>query len=475
MEEAVILQTDFNNVEDHATQWQNLKNNFPGLNKILEVIEKPQGTALIFSHDDPDGITSGLIFKRLLQKKGWKVEARFPEGFLLQPSQLQDAIDATPGASTIFLLDKGTLAPYNDFAAKLPVYIIDHHPAPAAPEKCVYFNPSLPAYTWCSTSILAHGIATLAGTRDEFDDFLCLVGLKGDWAIEPVKGILADFARPFFVKYGQNFKNLLKLVNERPTQFDAEQRDHTCLLSRVTEYVHATGGGGFSYFYHDRDAALKNVDHAQCIATALEGLADKVKQISEITSLNDFVKLIAEPQKGLLEKIFAYFLEDWDNANRILDSSVKALKLGDTSIYLFVGPKVPLLPMIGSIKLFEMKEKAGDKLAQIIMVSSVSPDYTHVSVRGTGDRVHSGKICGELQDSMQNIYAPYKDKISGGGHPKAAECTVKTAEVPFMNVLSRVTEVLSEMQAIDIAAAKSDLNDTQKARADKLGLEYLKK
>ncbi|MGM0600875.1 MAG: hypothetical protein ACQETH_13780, partial [Candidatus Rifleibacteriota bacterium] len=153
---------------------------------------------------------------------------------------------------------------------------------------------------------------------------------------------------------------------------------------------------------------------------------------------------------------------------------VKTLHLEDTAIYLFVGPKVPLLPMIGSIKLFELKEKAGDKLAQIIMVSSVSPDYTHVSVRGSGDRVHSGKICGELQDSMQEIYSPWKDKISGGGHPKAAECTVKTGEVPFVKVLTRVTEVLNEMYTLDKTAKDGNLNDTQKARADKLGLEYLK-
>ncbi|MEW6710781.1 MAG: DHH family phosphoesterase [Candidatus Riflebacteria bacterium] len=475
MEEAVILQTEFNNVEDYSSQWDKLRKANPGLEKILEVIEKPQGTALVFSHDDPDGITSGLIFKRILQKKGWKVSCNFPEGFMLQPAQLKQAIDQTPDASSIFLLDKGTLAPYNDYAANLPVYIVDHHPTPVAPEKCTYFNPSLPAYTWCSTSILAHGIATMAGTRDKFDDFLCMVGLKGDWAIEPVKGILADFARPFFVKYGQQFKNLLKLVKERPTQFDAEQRDHTCLLSRVTEFVHATGGGGFSYFYHDRDASLKNVDHAACIAAGLEGLADKIEKIAAITSLDQFVNLIAEPNQANLQKIFTYFLQDWESANRILDSSVKALQLGETSIYLFVGPKVPLLPMIGSIKLFEMKQKAGEKLAQIIMVSSVSQEYTHVSVRGTGDRVHSGKICGELQDSMQRIYAPFKDKISGGGHPKAAECTVRTAEVPFMNVLTRVVEVLGEMKSLEKLAAEKELDDSQKARADKLGLEYLKK
>lgn len=475
MEEAVILRTEFKNVEGYQAQWNNLKANSTGLQKILQVIENPQGTALIFSHDDPDGITSGLIFKRTLQKKGWKVQSLFPEGFMLQPDQLQKAMNDCPDAKAIFLLDKGTLAPYNNYTDKLPVYIIDHHPTPVVPEKCTYFNPSLPAYTWCSTSILAHGIALLAGTRDDYDDFLCLMGLKGDWAIEPVIGMLSDFAKPFFVEHAQKFKNLLTLVKERPTQFDFEQREFTSLLSRVTEFVHGTGGGGFSYFYNDREEALKNVDHAACIATALEAIADKAKEIAAIKSLDDFVNLIPQPQKGLLQKIFNYFLQDWEGANKMLDSSARALQLGDTTIYLFVGPKVPLLPMIGSIKLFELRQKAGDKLAQIIMVSRVSDDYTHVSVRGSGDRVHSGKICGELQDSMQQRYAEFKDKISGGGHPKAAECTFKTDKVPFLNVLTRVTEVLSEMQKLDGIASQGAFDDTQKARADKLGLEYLKK
>jgi hypothetical protein len=73
---------------------------------------------------------------------------------------------------------------------------------------------------------------------------------------------------------------------------------------------------------------------------------------------------------------------------------------------------------------------------------------------------------------MRQIYAPYKDKISGGGHPKAAECTVKTEKVPFMNVLTRVVEVLKEMKEID--GTREHLDEHQRTRADKLGLEYLK-
>ncbi len=473
MEEAVILKNIPSNVEDYQAQWQTMRSADAGLANIVEAVAKPEGTALIFSHDDPDGITSGLIFKRMLQKKGWKAELRMPAGFMLQPQQWEDALRDVPGVKAVFILDKGTLVPYSEFGKKLPVYIVDHHPTPKAPTDCVLFNPSLEKYTPCSTSLLAHGIATLSGTRDQFDDFLCLMGLKGDWAVEPVSGVLVDFAKPFFVTYGMAFKNMLTLLRERPTMFDASQREHTCLLSRITEFVHATGGGGFQYFYNDREPSLKTVDHPALIARALEAVAPQVGALTKISTLQSFVQMIPTEFKQPLDKIFRYFLQDWDSADKLLNSSVKALKLEHTGIYLFVGGKVPLLPMIGSIKLFDLKQMAGDKDAQIIMVSSVSPDYTHVSVRGTGDRVHSGKICGSLQDALQAKYAKYKDKISGGGHPRAAECTVRTTDVTFFNVLSQLMAHLNEMSEIDQKYTEGKPNKGLAKRAKELGLEYL--
>jgi hypothetical protein len=473
MEEALILQQAMSNVQEYRAQWETLRTQDTGLAAILEAVATPKGKALVVSHDDPDGITSGLIFKRLLQKKGWTVEARFPVEFRLTDAQFDSLLAEHPDAKALFLCDKGTLAPYDAFAKRLPTYVIDHHPTPEAPKNVTTFNPSLKAYTWCSTSILAHGIATLAGTREPFDDFLCLVGLKGDWAIEPVKGILADFAKPFFVEYGKPFKNLLTICRERPTQFDPEQRSVTCLLSRITEFVHGTGGGGFQYFYHDRDPELKNVDHAGCIAQALEGVAAQAGALNGLTSLDGFVNLLPEPNRHLLQKIFAYFLEDWDRADRLLDSTTRAARFGETSVYLFTGGKVPLLPMIGSIKLFDLKQKAGDPIGQIIMVSSVSPEYTHVSVRGTGDRVHSGKFCGRLQDVLQARFPAVKERISGGGHPKAAECTIRTDQVSYLEVLEQVVKHLREMDDFtrQIGAGKAPADQVK--RAQELGLEYL--
>jgi hypothetical protein len=83
-------------------------------------------------------------------------------------------------------------------------------------------------------------------------------------------------------------------------------------------------------------------------------------------------------------------------------------------------------------------------------------------------------ICHELQDSLRNRYPESKQVISGGGHPVAAECTVKTDKVTFLNVLTRVTEVLTEMDKLDKAYSNGPLNDEQKKRAKELGLDYIK-
>ncbi|NLM17918.1 MAG: hypothetical protein GX221_09395 [Candidatus Riflebacteria bacterium] len=474
MQGSQILEKDFyKNTTDYASQWEQLKNESPGLQKILKDIETP-GHAIVFGHDDPDGITSGLILYRMLLKKGWKAVLINPEQFNLSQAQLDEALKNNPGATALFIADKGTSAAYDELKTNLPVYLVDHHPTPKVPEKCTWFNPAAHAYIQCSGSILAHGISFLAGTRDEYDDFLCLVGLKGDWAIEPVTGHAAEFTKPFLAKYGLHFSNMLKNLNERPTMFDSTQREKTCLLSRVAEYVHACGGGGFSYFYHDREEALKNVNHAKTVADALLAIENKAEQLKKIATLNEFTALLPEKEGKLLEKIWGWFLKDWDTANKLMDSSALSLRLHDTDIFLFTGPKVPLLPMIGSIKLAELKTEYNSPQAQIIMVSRVDKNYTHVSVRATGINVHSGKFCGYLQDSSREKYPQHKDAISGGGHPVAAECTFRTPEIPFLTVLSRVTNQLCEMNRLDNLAKKTALTAEQKETAAKLGLDYLK-
>ncbi len=473
MQEAQILTKHTSTDESHAAQWAKQRDTHPGLKEMLEFIEKPQGLAIIFSHDDPDGITSGMILKRALIKKGWQVAIEFPNNFMLSKKQYEDALAKHKGAKAVFMTDKGCLPEYAEYT-KVPLFLIDHHPSAKPPAGCTIYNPALVQYLQCSTSLLTHGISTLLGTRERYDDFLCLLGLKGDWAIEPVTATLCDFAKPFFVEYGRHFKNLLGQIDERPTQFDASQRTHTCLLSRITEYVHATGGGGFNYFYHDRHPSLKDVDHAACIGEALDKIGDKANELAQITTLESFVKLLPETNRILLDRIFKYFLQDWEKAERLLDSSVRIAQLGKTGIYLFTGGPVPLLPMIGSIKLFDLRTANHDETAQIIMVSAVNKDYTHVSVRATSPNVHSGFFCTQMQNTLRQRYPGAVDKISGGGHPFAAECTIKVEKPRALDVLDLVIQQLREMTELDAKAREGSLNKSKKERCQELGLHYLK-
>lgn len=456
----------------YREQWESLRRKHSSLERILNLVNSKKGCALIFGHDDADGVTSGLIFKRMLKKKGWQVSVLFPERFTLSEEQFNQALQQYPKTDAVFIVDKGTLSEYSAFGKRIPVTIVDHHPSDTPPTECIYFNPALEKYMPCSGSLLCHGIATLAGSRDELDDFLSLVGMKADWVIEPVTGILPDFAKPFLREYAVRFKNLMAAMEDKPTIYEVEQRGKTCLLNRISELVQAVTGSGFQYFYHDRDSALKDTNHQHCMADALEKMSLHLDQIQKITRFEDFLKLLPEPEGGKIRKIFSFFLEDWENAENLLDSTTKIMQLKDTAIYFFAGGKVPLLPMIGSVKLLDCKRRAQDLYAFIAMVSRVSSSYTHVSVRATGDQVHSGKFCGQLAARLQKKFPSYQKQISGGGHPRAAECTAHTSAVTFVDVLMEITSQLNEMSALDRRKFQ-ELSLEEQKRAKELGLDYL--
>lgn len=457
----------------YQDQWESLRSKHPSLETLLNLINSKKGHALIFGHDDADGVTSGLIFKRMLEKKGWQASVLFPERFTLSQEQMDQALRQHAKADAVFIVDKGTLPEYSAFGKQMPLYIVDHHPCSSPPTDCVYFNPALEKYLPCSASILCHGIATLAGTRDEFDDFLSLVGMKADWVIEPVTGILPDFAKPFCSEYGSKFKNLLEITSDKPTIYEVEQREKTCLLNRISEFVQATTGSGFQYFYHDRDASLKNVNHQHCTADALEKMAPRIEQIKKIGKFDEFLRMLPEPEGSVLKKIFSFFIEDWENAENLLDSTAKIARFADTAVYFFTGGKVPLLPMVGSVKLLQLKQNAGDKFAMILMVSSVSPSYTHVSVRATGDQVHSGKFCNQLALRLQKKFPQWEKQISGGGHPRAAECTAHTPDVSFSDVLIEILSQINEMKVLDKKLSSSKPSESEQKTAKELGLDYL--
>ena len=182
---------------------------FEGLRKIVERIKAAkEQRCLIISHDDPDGIVSCLILKRLLNKLGIEVDYSFPPSYILTKEQLATIV-RDKRYDLLFILDKGTTSYYDEHTMIIKdIIVIDHH-FPDFPEgppkKCLLYNPNSDPqggeYIRCSTSLLIHMIATALGLREDYDDFLCFIGLKGDFAIDPATGEVSKFTQAFYETY----------------------------------------------------------------------------------------------------------------------------------------------------------------------------------------------------------------------------------------------------------------------------------
>jgi hypothetical protein len=450
-----------------------------GLQKIVERIKTVKDQkCLVISHDDPDGITACLILKRLLDKLGAEVDYSFPPSYILTKEQLAFIVKKKR-YDLLFILDKGTTSYYDEHTMiTKDIIVIDHH-FPDLPEgppkKCLLYNPNgdpqVKDYIRCSTSLLIHMIATNLGLREDYDDFLCFIGLKGDFAIDPAIGEVSKFAQVFYETHSPKFKNLLTPLKSRPTMFDITQREKTCLLSRITELIHGTCGGGFQYFYNDRAKSLKGVDQVDLVFTSLFKYGRKNPNISNLKRLDHFLNEI--PYRWVIQQLYKYYLKDWDNATHLLDSTTSLGKMGRVAIHLFIGEEVPLLPMVGSAKLYDLTKDSGEKHLLLVMLNKESGGGTHFSLRATSDRIHCGKICHTLANRLVRKYG-FPNLITGGGHSRAAECKTRTAPVPTSTAILAFFRLYEQLRNLSLRADKNGLKKREKEIAIDLGLDYLK-
>lgn len=404
-----------------------------GLRKIVELLKNVKGKkCLVYFHDDPDGLTSGAIIHRILKKLGAEITYRIPETMELEKSRIVDELQ-TMNYELLFIIDKATMGYYNEYPDLIKeVVIIDHHPLIGAlPEKCIIYNPSIPAYTFSSASILCNNIAEAAGTRDELDDFLTLIGLKGDWAIEPATDIVAPFCKPFYDEMLKIFPNLVKKISGNPTMFEVNQREKTTVLNQIGEFYFALSGGGFQYFYHDRVAELKNKNQAEFAFETLLNLKAK-----DYSSLDDFVGGLSG--KDIAEKIYKCFVDDWNKSKNMFDNVALLDKVGDTNVYLFMGSNVSLMPMVGSVKLYEL----GNPAVLIMFNWLGGKNGVHISFRANTDKIHCGNIASQLTEKLVAKFGS-KGIISGGGHPRAAEFRTRTSGISLVDTLKEFCNIFA--------------------------------
>ncbi len=449
-----------------------------GLEKIVERIKvTKEQRCLIVSHDDPDGIVSALILKRLLDKLGAEVDYFFPPSYILTKEQLASTVKKK--YELLFILDKGTTSYYDEHTMIIKdIVVIDHH-FPDLPEgppkKCLLYNPNsnpqAEEYIMCSTSLLTHMIATTLGLKEDYDDFLCFIGLKGDFAIDPATGEVSKFAQSFYETYEKNFKNLLTPLKSRPTMFDITQREKTSLLSRITELIHGTCGGGFQYFYNDRAKSLKGVDQVDLVFTSLSKYGRRNPKMSNLKRLDHFSGEI--PYRWVIQQLYKYYLRDWESASHLLDSTISIGKMGRVAIQLFIGENVPLLPMVGSVKLHDLTKESSEKHVLLVMINKEPDGGTHFSLRATSDRIHCGKICHTLASRLVRKYG-FPDLITGGGHSRAAECNTRTAPVPTPTAILAFFRFYEQLKDLSLRADKNGLKKREREIAIDLGLDYLK-
>lgn len=440
------------------------------LGPLATIVNKLKSKAwrkvLIFADDDPDGVTAAVVLTRLFKDLGIEYSLDMPAPFELEAFRVKEWT-ANARYDAIFCIDKGTCGYYDEFATPgRDFVIIDHHFYQGNPEKCIVYNPKKP----CCTAYLCHRLMTAMGHRHDFDDYATLIGLRSDWAIRPHVTPVADFIEPFYAEVTRKFPRTFVKITTRPTWMEIDQREWTVPLNQIAELAFAVSGGGFQYWYGDRDPSLKDRHPPTFLYNSLIKMGQNMVHLEDIESLGDFLRVM--PEEKVARKMYEWYLKDWDAASGFLDNAFLVRKLGPASIYLYVGGDVPLLPMVGSVKLGEMVKKNRDAAAVLIMAVQLKSGWTHFSLRGTTDRIHVGKICSQMASRLVAKHG-FKDEITGGGHPQAGECKVRRPEISFFSNLHELMEYIGKLESLDAAFVSKKLAAGDKPYAIDLGLTYV--
>jgi hypothetical protein len=431
---------------------------------VLNLIKSLKGKkVLCYSHDDPDGLTSAVIFTRLLKKLQIDYELKIPTTMELEEDRLKKDLKED-NYEAVFVLDKATMGYYDKYVEYIKNFVvIDHHPLQGENLRSIFVvNPQIHGdYKSCSTSFLVHMIAENFESTEDYDDFLALVGLKGDWAVEPATDIVSDYVSEFYKeRVSGKFNNLVKKIRSQPTMFEVKQIENTTLLNQITELYFALGGGGFQYFYNDRDERLRDINQPEF---SFEIMEKEYNNFNLWKSLDDFINATSNPE--IVNLLYGYFLRDWENTIKGFSSTALLTTFGNIDTYLFLGYKVSLMPMTGSVYLSELKKESAGKEVLFIMINRELNDGIHFSIRATSAQVHAGKICGNLAKRLVAEYN-HNDQITGGGHPFAAECRTRKSGITLAQSLKVFAKLIMDMEEVENKGGSNDGED--------LGMEYLR-
>lgn len=437
-------------MSDYQDQIAKLKEESEGFNKVIQKIDSLKNSnakILNFSHHDLDGVTSATILKRLLEGyANVDVTTRMPFEFRLTPEELEEELEGED-YDLLIISDKGTFAYYDDFLGQVDeVMIIDHHLKDGIPTECIVFNPSLEEEVRSSTSLLSHMLATHFGVADDYDDFIALLGCRGDYIIDPIRGEFPSFAEPFANKVKQKFNQLFVKIDDKLTLFDSGARGRTALLNQVGEVLHVSL---LAHLYTPFSEEV-NVDHGpNLVLQALTNFAEQEKEL-DFNNLQDFLEIV--PKSEQISKVFELFKKDWDLLEERAENAIFLEEVEEVGIYLIFAKEAlamqdvtfpAILPYVASAKLGELTEK-GDHEAALTIVFCPKDIGTHISLRGGGQILSCDAMCRELVERVQERRPKAKKDIGGGGHELAAEC-VAAKPIEMHVVMHEILSIIEDL------------------------------
>ncbi|MFH1821423.1 MAG: DHH family phosphoesterase [Methanobacteriota archaeon] len=416
--------------------------------KLLEKLgQRKRLRILHFSHHDTDGIASAFIMQRLLRHRfGAEVVVKMPIQFRLSEGDLVEALKGKVDFDLLLLTDKGTFSYYDDFFGKVGnVLIIDHHMLDGRPQKCTVFNPSSERSVPTAASLLCHMIATKFGSTSDHDDFVALMGCRGDFALDPVEKTCAEFARPFIERSMKKFPHFFKVRLGRPTMYDTVDRRRTALVNQIVEVVHA---GSLAHFY-EKDLDIRVSSGPELVYNYLMHLAERDVRPADFRNIDDLLGNV--PKGNILASVLKRYRSDWDVLNGRVQSTTFLGELQGVGVYLFfarevlpmqVAPFSAILPFVASTQLEPLKRAFGHKETMIVLFCPKERGI-QISMRGGGEYIDCGAICFQLAERLRRLY-PGHDGIEGGGHASAAECFADKP-VPMYSVMQELISMIKEL------------------------------
>lgn len=436
---------------DYSEQVERLVEEDAGFSELVKKLESFKGEkpkVLLFSHHDLDGVTSAAILKRVLESYlEAEVTVEIPFGFRLEHEEVEDVL-AQDDFDVFIVSDKGTFSYYDDFTEYVDeVLIIDHHFKDGMPEDCVVFNPSAVNEVRTSTSLLSHMLATQLEVADLYDDFIALLGGRGDYVIVPGSEQFPELVTPFLDSVRERFGYLFEKKDERLTLFDSGGEEGTALLNQIGEVFHVAT---LSHLYTPVSEEVQIDEGPKFAMNVLMGFAEQEKSL-DFEDLDGFFSKIPKSQQ--VSEVFELFRKDWEMLEERVKNAVFLEEVKGIGLYLVFSREAPamegvsfpaVLPYVASSYLEDFK-KRGSHDGSLAVIFCPKEVGTHISLRGGDGVLSCDTICRRMVERVQQERPESKDNVFGGGHEAAAECVAEKS-IKIYLVMRELVNTLQELK-----------------------------